>query len=158
MAARPLDDRKALEGIVFVLRTGIPWASLPQQMGCGSGMTCWRRLRDWQAAGVFERLRRALLDRLGRGGRDQRRGRCSLDSAAVPAKKGPTCVGPNPTDRGKPGSKRHVLVDANGIPLAVKLTAANVHDSTTAGAAARRRFAHPPVRRSAAQAPGQAAP
>jgi transposase len=61
----PLDDRKVLEGIVFVLRTGIPWASLPKQMGCGSGMTCWRRLRDWQAAGVFERLHRALLDRLG---------------------------------------------------------------------------------------------
>jgi transposase InsO family protein len=48
----PLDDRKALEGIVFVLRSGIPWAMLPQRMGCGSGMTCWRRLRDWQAAGV----------------------------------------------------------------------------------------------------------
>src|SRR5829696_3815478 len=45
----PLDDRKALEGIVFVLRTGIPWASLPQELGFGSGMTCWRRLRDWQA-------------------------------------------------------------------------------------------------------------
>ena len=49
----PLDERKALEGIVFVLRTGIPWAMLPRELGCGSGMTCWRRLRDWQAAGVF---------------------------------------------------------------------------------------------------------
>jgi transposase len=62
----PLDDRKVLEGIVFVLRTGIPWAMLPQEMGYGSGMTCWRRLRDWQAAGVFGRLHRVLLDRLGR--------------------------------------------------------------------------------------------
>src|SRR3954447_2374964 len=61
----PLDDRKVLEGIVFLLRTGIPGASLPKQMGCGSGMTCWRRLRDWQAAGVFERLHRVLLDQLG---------------------------------------------------------------------------------------------
>src|ERR671912_1652872 len=59
----PLDDRKVLEGIVFVLRTGIPRASLPKQMGCGSGMTCWRRLRDWQAARVFERLHRVLLRR-----------------------------------------------------------------------------------------------
>jgi transposase len=65
----PLDDRKVLEGIVFVLRTGIPWAMLPKAMGCGSGMTCWRRLRDWQAAGVFGRLHRALLDRQGERGR-----------------------------------------------------------------------------------------
>jgi transposase len=83
----PLDDRKVLEGIVFVLRTGIPWASLPQQLGCGSGMTCWRRLRDWQAAGVFERLHRALLDRLGRANAIDF-ARCSLDSASFPAKKG----------------------------------------------------------------------
>src|ERR687893_416250 len=54
----PLDDRKALEGIVFVLRTGIPWAMLPKQMGCGSGMTCWRRLRDWQGGGGWGALHR----------------------------------------------------------------------------------------------------
>src|SRR5918994_1075113 len=83
----PLDDRKVLGGIIFVLRIGIPRASLPQQMGCGSGMTCWRRLRDWQAAGVFERLHRALLDRLGRANAVDF-GRCSLDSASFPAKKG----------------------------------------------------------------------
>ena len=46
-------DRAALTGIVFVLKTGIPWEYLPQEMGCGSGMTCWRRLRDWQRAGVW---------------------------------------------------------------------------------------------------------
>jgi transposase len=83
----PLDDRKALEGIVFVLRSGIPWAMLPQEMGCGSGMTCWRRLRDWQAAGVFGRLHRALLDRLGAANAVDV-GRCPLDSASFPAKKG----------------------------------------------------------------------
>ena len=49
----PIDDRAALTGIVFVLKTGIQWEDLPQEMGCGSGMTCWRRLRDWQAAGVW---------------------------------------------------------------------------------------------------------
>ena len=42
----PLPDRATLSGIVFVLKTGIPWEDLPQEMGCGSGMTCWRRLRD----------------------------------------------------------------------------------------------------------------
>ena len=56
--------RAALTGILFVLRSGIPWEMLPQEMGCGSGMTCWRRLREWQAAGVWERLHRVLLDRL----------------------------------------------------------------------------------------------
>lgn len=60
----PLDDRAALTGILFVLKTGIPWEYLPQEMGCGSGMTCWRRLRDWQKAGVWDRLHRVFLDKL----------------------------------------------------------------------------------------------
>ena len=47
-----IDDRKVLSGILFVLKTGIAWEHLPQELGCGSGMTCWRRLRDWQRAGV----------------------------------------------------------------------------------------------------------
>jgi transposase len=41
-----VSDRAALTGILFVLKTGIPWEYLPAEMGCGSGMTCWRRLRD----------------------------------------------------------------------------------------------------------------
>ena len=59
-----LDDRKVLTGILFVLRTGIPWEYLPQEMGCGSGVTCWRRLREWQQAGVWQRLHELLLARL----------------------------------------------------------------------------------------------
>src|SRR3954466_15860726 len=58
-------DRACLTGIIFVLKSGIPWELLPQEMGCGSGMTCWRRLRDWQEAGVWDALHRTLLDRLG---------------------------------------------------------------------------------------------
>jgi transposase len=82
-----VDDRKALTGIVFVLVTGTPWEHLPRAVAGCSGMTCWRRLRDWQAAGVWEAVRRALLDRLGRiNGIDW--SRCSLDSAMVPAKRG----------------------------------------------------------------------
>src|SRR6478609_2800911 len=65
----PVDDRKALTGILFVLKTGIGWEYLPQEMGCGSGMTCWRRLRDWQEAGVWWELHRVLLDRLGEADR-----------------------------------------------------------------------------------------
>ena len=60
----PIGNREALTGILFVLRTGIPWEMLPQEMGCGSGMTCWRRLRDWQEAGVWDELHCQLLDQL----------------------------------------------------------------------------------------------
>ena len=79
-------DRVALAGILFVLRTGIQWHELPGELGC-SGKTCWRRLRDWQAAGVWTALHRVLLERLhGAGQLDW--GRAALDSAGVPAKKG----------------------------------------------------------------------
>ncbi len=80
-------DRAALTGIIFVLKSGIPWEMLPQEMGCGSGMTCWRRLRDWQQAGIWERLHHTLLDRLGEGGHIDW-SRASLDSASIPAKRG----------------------------------------------------------------------
>ncbi len=97
-------DRAVLSGIVFVLKSGIPWRMLPKEMGFGSGVTCWRRLRDWQSAGVWRRLHRALLDRLGRAGMVDW-SRASLDSASVPAKRGakrsdrtpPTAVSPVPS-------------------------------------------------------------
>ncbi|MBI4496661.1 MAG: IS5 family transposase [Chloroflexi bacterium] len=122
-----LSDRKVLTGILFVLRSGIPWELLPPEMGCGSGMTCWRRLRDWQEAGVWQRLHQVLLDRLGAAEQIDW-SRASLDSATVPRKKGGEKTGPNPTDRGKPGTKRHLVVDGHGIPLAITLSAANVND------------------------------
>jgi transposase len=80
-------DRAALTGIIFVLKSGIPWEMLPQELGCGSGVTCWRRLRDWQQAGVWERLHQALLDRLGAADKIDW-SRASVDSASVPAKRG----------------------------------------------------------------------
>ncbi len=61
---KPVPNRAALTGILFVLKTGVPWEYLPKEMGCGSGMSCWRRLRDWQAAGVWEKIHRVLVDRL----------------------------------------------------------------------------------------------
>src|SRR5215207_7709309 len=91
----PLDDRKVLEGIVFVLRTGIGWERLPKQMGCGSGMTCWRRLRDWHAAGVWDALHQTLLDRLGDAGQLDW-SRASVDAARIPAKRGATSPAPTP--------------------------------------------------------------
>ena len=59
-----IDDRRCLTGILYVLRTGIPWEYLPLEMGCGSGVTCWRRLREWQEAGVWDKLHRLLLSKL----------------------------------------------------------------------------------------------
>jgi transposase len=82
--APPIPDRAALTGILFVLKTGIPWEYLPQEMGCGCGMTCWRRLRDWQQAGVWDRLHRVLLAKLrGADGIDW--SRAVVDSASVRA-------------------------------------------------------------------------
>ena len=57
-------DRACLPGILFVLLTGIQWEMLPQEMGCGCGMTCWRRLAEWQKAGVWQRVHEILLARL----------------------------------------------------------------------------------------------
>ena len=80
-------DRAALTGILFVLKTGLPWEYLPAEMGCGSGMTCWRRLRDWHQAVVWSALHCILLECLeGAGQIDW--SRAALDSASVPAKKG----------------------------------------------------------------------
>lgn len=79
-------DRSALEGILYVLRTGIPWGMLPDGFGL-SGVTCWRRLRDWQKAGVWKRLHRALLDEIGKAGLIDW-SRAALDSASISAKKG----------------------------------------------------------------------
>lgn len=84
-----VSDRAALTGIIFVLKSGIPWEMLPPEMGCGSGVTCWRRLRDWQEAGVWDRLHRELLDRLGEADHIDW-SRASLDSASLPAKRGAT--------------------------------------------------------------------
>jgi transposase len=95
-AGRPrLPDRAALNGILFVLRTGIPWEDLPQELGFGSGMTCWRRLREWQTAGVWHRLHLLLLAEL-RGAGQLDFSRAALDSASVPSPRGARTRGPTP--------------------------------------------------------------
>ena len=80
----PIGNREALTGILFVLKTGIAWEDLPQEMGCGCGMTCWRRLTAWQAAGVWDKLHRVLLAKLHRA--DQINwSRALVDSAMLKA-------------------------------------------------------------------------
>lgn len=69
LGRRPVPDREVLCGILFVLHTGIQWEHLPQELGFGSGMTCWRRLRDWNEAGVWQRLHEVLLAELNAAAR-----------------------------------------------------------------------------------------
>jgi len=121
-------DRAALAGIVFVLKTGISWNELPQELGCGSGVTCWRRLREWQQAGLWQQLHRVVLDRLAQQDLLDW-SRAAVDSVSVRAKRRGEATGPSPTDRGKAGSKYHVLCDRNGLPLHALITGANTHDS-----------------------------
>lgn len=94
-----VDDRAALTGIIFVLKSGTPWEMLPQEMGCGSGVTCWRRVCEWQEAGVWERLHLVLLDRLGEADRIDW-DRASLDSASIAAKRGAKRPARTPPIRG----------------------------------------------------------
>ena len=113
---------------MFVLNTGCRWRDLPPQLGVGSGHTAWRRLRAWQGAGVWDRLHQLVLDELSEA-YVLDWSRASIDAVSVRAKRGGELTGPNPTDRGKPGSKYHLLVDHHGLPLHVLLSAANIHDS-----------------------------
>jgi len=126
---KPAEDRRVLNGILFVLRTGVPWRVLPATSDFPSGLTCWRRLRRWHKAGVWQALFEALLVELQEAHKIDWH-RALVDSASLRAPGGGKKTGPNPTDRRKLGSKHHVLTDAHGIPLATVLTKANRHDVT----------------------------
>jgi transposase len=117
---KPIEDRKVLTGIVFVLSTGIPWEMLPKEMGCGSGMTCWRRLRDWQRAGVWERMHGLLLDLLRNADKIDW-SRAAVDSSHVRAvgageKDGPLAGGPKPTGQQAPRRGRRQRHPLGGRP------------------------------------------
>jgi Transposase DDE domain len=122
----PHQRPRPLVGIVYQLRTGVLWWLLPtRELGCGSPVTCWRGcgIRRGLAAAApgaagpaWPRRPARLVPRQP----GQRERACQA---------GGELTGPNPTDRGKPGSKYHLLVDRGGVPLAVGLSAANTHDS-----------------------------
>ncbi|MEV5426879.1 IS5 family transposase [Streptomyces althioticus] len=126
---KPVPDRLCLQGLLFVLYTGIAWQQLPMELGFGSGQTCWRRLERWQAAGVFDELHRILLSELNAAG-ELDWSRACVDASHVRAKNGGAATGPSPVDRRKTGSKHHLITDGGGIPLKVITTAANVNDVT----------------------------
>jgi transposase len=126
---RTISDRACLAAIVFMARTSVPWRLLPsRELGCGSPATCWRRLTEWANAGVFDQLHLVVLDRLGEQGRLEW-DRAAVDAMSVRAKGGGDHVGANPVDRGKPGSKLHLVCDGGGLPLTAAVTAANVNDT-----------------------------
>jgi transposase len=124
---KPLSNRQALTGILFVLRSGVNWNDLPCEMGCGSGSACRKYLQRWRQAGVWDRLHQLLLAELHEAGKIDW-SRAAVDSSFVRALGGGEDTGPSPVDRGKLGSKHQCVVDGHGIPLAATVTAANVPD------------------------------
>ncbi|MFG2638882.1 IS5 family transposase [Streptomyces sp. NPDC048362] len=124
---RDTPDGTLFAAIIYVLVSGCAWRQLPPCFGI-SKSTAHRRFLIWSRAGVWGRLHEAVLHRLDDVGLIDVT-RVVLDTAHVRAKKGGEHTGPSPVDRGKPGSKMHVLPDANGLPLRVGVSAANVHDS-----------------------------
>ncbi|MFI1370057.1 IS5 family transposase [Streptomyces griseochromogenes] len=120
-------DETLFAAIIYVLVSGCAWRALPPCFGI-SKSTAHRRFMIWSRAGVWGRLYEAVLHQLDDAGLVDV-SRVVLDSAHVRAKEGGEHTGPSPVDRGKPGSKMHVLSDANGLPLVVAVSAANVHDS-----------------------------
>ena len=100
LGGRPrVTNRQALTGVVFVLKTGIPWQALPTEMGCGSGSTCWRRFAEWTRLAVWSKLHTLLLSQLGKAGAVNLE-RAVIDSASVRAVFGGRT--PDPTPRTAP--------------------------------------------------------
>ncbi len=133
--ARPVVPfRQVLGGIVYRLRTGCQWKAIPAEFGSGS--TCHRRFQEWQALEIFEQVWAEQVRTY-----DQKCGIAwnwqILDSAIIPAPLGGAKTGKNPTDRAKLGSKRHLLVDRRGVPLALTLSGANAPDYQCAEATLR---------------------
>ncbi len=126
---KPADARKVLQGIIFVLKTGVPWKNLPATSDFPSGHTCRRRLLEWERRGVWRKLWKNILSELqAEGALDWGRG--VVDSSSVRAGHGGERTGKSPVDRSKLGSKHHLLVEGQGIPLSMSLTGANRHDIT----------------------------
>lgn len=124
-----LEDRLVLQGILFMLHTGIQWEYLPRELGFGSGMTCWRRLEEWNRAGVWSRLHAMLLAELQAADKLDW-SRAAIDSSHVrAARRGPKVGRARSTVPDQPG-KHPVLTDGHGIPLATALTGGNRNDVT----------------------------
>ena len=124
----PVPTIKVVEALRFFVREGVQWRELRAIVGRASGSTLRRRLDDWSATALLRRVHAALV-RMVRAGPEAAPWDVVVDSCSVRAKRGGELTGPNPTDRGKAGTKYHVVVATDGIPLGVVPSAANVHDT-----------------------------
>ncbi len=120
-----MDDRRAFEAMVYVLRTGIQWNALPRELGASS--TVHDRFQEWEAKGLFKALWQAGLEEYDEGVGIEWEWQ-SVDGVMTKAPFGHAATGANPTDRGKQGTKRSLLTDGAGIPLALVVDGPNRHD------------------------------
>lgn len=124
---KPMESRRIFEAIIYVLRTGIQWKALPKEYGSSSSVH--RYFRKWESLGFFRKLWKKGLAEY-----DEMEGIAwtwqSIDGTMIKASTAQESVGPNPTDREKNGTKRHILVDERGVPLSIVVTGANRHDVT----------------------------
>ncbi|HVJ72219.1 MAG TPA: IS5 family transposase [Sphingomicrobium sp.] len=124
----PVPTIKVVETLRFFVREGVQWRELRATAGRACGSTLRRRLDDWGATALLRRVHRALI-RMVRAGPETASWDVVVDSCSVRAKHGGELTGPNPTDRGKAGTKYHVVVATDGLPLGVIPSAANIHDT-----------------------------
>jgi transposase len=124
----PLPTIKVVETLRFLVREGVQWRELRAAAGRACGSTLRRRLDEWGATALLRRVHVALV-RLVRAGPEVAPWDVVVDSCSVRAKRGGELIGPNPTDRGKAGTKYHVVASTDGTPLGVVPSAANVHDT-----------------------------
>ena len=124
----PLPTIEVVETLRFFVREGVPWRELRAAAGRACGSTLRRRLDGWSATALLRQVHVALI-RLVRSGPEATPWDVVVDSCSVRAKRGGELTGPNPTDRAKRGTKYHVVVASDGIPLAALPSAANVHDT-----------------------------
>src|SRR5215217_7055231 len=124
----PLPTIEVVETLRFFVREGVPWRELRAAAGRACGSTPRRRLDGWSATALLRRVHVALI-RMVRAGPESAPRDVVIDSCSVRAERGGELTGPNPTDRGKAGTKYHVVASTDGTPLGVVPSAANVHDT-----------------------------
>jgi len=121
----PSDPRLVMTGILYILRTGCQWNAAPKEFG--SGKTLHRYFQHWSRAGVFKKMWKASLKEY-----DETKGLewkwQAVDAASTKAPLGGQATGASPTDRGKRGTKRSLLVEAKGVPLAIEVGPAQRHE------------------------------
>jgi transposase len=124
----PLPTIEVVETLRFFVREGVQWRELRAAAGRACGSTLRRRLDDWSGTALLRQVHVALI-RMVRSGLEAASWDVVVDSCSVRAERGGELTGPNPTDRGKAGTKYHLVVATDGLPLGVVPSAANVHDT-----------------------------